>query len=197
MRWDLIKPGLLALIQSISELPANGIVWKDKSRPFVDTAIRAILLLSVKNSGASGWDDVEIEYDANQPQGQELVDLLTGIRNFTLTIQCDSYEQQDSKTAEWYLEQIRQRLSRRSAGLALNAFDCAYYGDGPVVSLDRVENNRKVSVGFVDLMLRARVSEPDTFRYGYIETVDIEPNVGLPVPLINLGSSAAVFIGVP
>jgi hypothetical protein len=171
MSWATIRPVLKSLVAELSGLTAH---WEDQKRPFVPSAIRALALLSVSPVTPVGVDDIVIDYDADRTEGQEICDNVLGVRNFTLSVKVESYEQGDALAAVNYLENLRNRLKRRSTGAALRAVGVAIRGTEPSRDLSALRDDRWTSIAVLDIRLRMAVSETDAAHgYSYIETVEI------------------------
>lgn len=167
--WETIRPALLSLVGSLTGLQT---IWSDQPQPFVSPTTRAIIRLSHGRMITQGRDEIRWDYDAARPMNEEIRDTITGLRTFALTIRCESFEQTDAHVAAEYLEQIRNRLHRRTSTASLNAVGCAVISFSPVVDLPIAVDGRAASVASLDVMLRFAMAEDDPARYGYIATVD-------------------------
>jgi hypothetical protein len=169
MNWAEIRPGLKALIASVSGLT---VVWIDEPRGYTDPITEALAVLSVTSVDGVGWDECHVIQDLTLPQGQELQDEWRGNRKFTLSIKVESEIQTDTGSAYQYLESIRDSLNFRSSAQALRDLDCAWYGSAPTQDLTAAQDQRNRSIAVIDLFMSARTTALDPIRYTYVETAD-------------------------
>ncbi len=178
--WATVRPAILALLASISDVPAANIVWEDQSRGIMSDSepttptpgASAEILCGVKQLAAVGCDSTTTREDDTAPRGLELSDVHEGIRQFVLGLACNSLEQSDALTAYQYLEQIRSRLWRKSSQAALLAVNvCCYEPNDTTQDLgNQMVDDHVMSSAILQLHIRAAVSEVGD-RYGWIETV--------------------------
>jgi hypothetical protein len=172
MNWITIRAALKTLIGDLAGLP-DGTEFEDQPRPYVGDVSRAIALLSISSVVTIGRDEVRTDYDVARPLCLEMRDVVHGVREFTLGIKVESYEQTDDATALAYCERIRDRMSFTSSLAALRAVQCAYIRHEPTRDLSTARDDRLTSIAVLDIRLRAHVTEADPARYGYMTSVQI------------------------
>lgn len=112
----------------------------------------------------------------------------TGPRQFTLSVRCDSYRQDDVYMARNTLEKLRTRMDWPRINDALDAVNCAYVDAKALVDLDAPKDSRVISMASIDFIFTTTDSEIDSENaIGYIGSVDItshlkEGAVELPAP---------------
>lgn len=173
MNWTDIRAALKTLIGNLAELPGDETQWEDQGRLYVDSVGRAVALLKTDPITPIGQDERITTYDETQALGEEMQDVLRGVRNFTLKVKVESYEQSDDSTAYTYVERVRDRISRASSLAALRDVGCAFIRTEPTADLSAVRDDRWTSIAVLDIRMRVAVSEADPARYGYIATVEV------------------------
>jgi hypothetical protein len=98
----------------------------------------------------------------------------TGPRQFTLTVRCDSYRQDDLYMARNTLEKLRTRMDWPRVNDALDAVNCAFVDSKASVDLDAPKDSRVISMASIDFIMTTTDSEIDSENpIGYIGSVDI------------------------
>jgi hypothetical protein len=176
MDFSTIRPAIKALISSLSGLNAE---WEESQRPFLDPATMAIVLLKARPVASKGTrDSVVEEFDATRPQGEEFQEVTLGSRTLVVSVKVESWDQRDAFVAHGYAERVRNRLSWASSRAALREVNVSLAKCQTIQDLDRTEDNRRISVAVLDLLLNVHVREVDTAnRYGYIQTVELEADI--------------------
>jgi hypothetical protein len=171
MNWGTIRPGLKALITSLS----GGLeaFWVDEPRGFTDPSTQAILTLTIKSVTTIGWDEMSQLQDLTKPTGHELQDEWRGNRRFTLSIKAESEIQTDTGSAYQYLENVRDRLNFRGSCETLRGLDCVVVNLIPTEDLTAALDDRNRSIAVLDVIMNARVLFLDPAEYGYIETAPV------------------------
>lgn len=176
MNWDVILPGLAALLASLTGLQVKD---RDNSQEMTnpDPTAKGQLLYSVTSCSSVGIDELRYDPDPADPTGWTTKLLICGQRYFTLQVRFEGFDQGDTLSARFYLERIRTRLNFPSSNDAINKLGCAWADDGPFILLNNTYDDRVFSVGTIDFMFNACVNEPDTSAddspIGYIQSVSI------------------------
>lgn len=146
MKWSVIRPQVLAAIQSLAVIPTY---WRDRERPFVAPGSEATCLLHTKGATAiPGDDDFRQEFNV----GTNKIDITqAGIRLFTVSVLVESYNQADDKTALEYLEDIRDGLSRPQILDILRAYNIAIRDVSETRDLSPTEDDHLVSSAQMDV----------------------------------------------
>jgi hypothetical protein len=111
--------------------------------------------------------------------GTEMQDTYSGIRLFVFQLRCESFEQEDGLVAHQYLEEIRQRLYRKTSVDALLATNVTWYdSNDQTQDVDAAADDRMNSIAVLPLHMRAAVDEVDPNRYGYVVTTSTSSSVG-------------------
>lgn len=170
MNLATVEPALLALVASLSGLPASACVFENAPRPIGSP----LALLSWVSVSGLGQDGVRWDYAAAADPLDEMTPTVQGTREARLQIAVEVYaDQRAAYSATALCERIRDRLDRPSARAALEAVDVAVATKGPVTRADYVADARLVSRGLFEVVLNAHASESDTAgRTSYIATVE-------------------------
>lgn len=172
MDWVAIKPALKTLLGNLSGLVT---VWKDEPRPMTPNgADKALCLLSLAPTSGQGFDERGRIYDATQPLNREMQEVLIGVRNVTLSVRVESFDQSHSKTALHYLEHVRARFRWKTTTAALKAINVAFRGTHEIIDLSGMKDQRIASMANLDIKLGMVSVEANPSRGGYIETVDLD-----------------------
>lgn len=161
------KETIRALISSLTGLDA---IWEAKNSPYIDSSLRAIVLLRIGAAQTVGVDELYSEWDASQV-GLEWGDTAIAQRLIPIRIKVKSYEQEDEETAAQYLERLSVKLRWQSSTDSLNSVQCGVATIGEIQDLEVTEDDREVSMASLDLTLNATFTEVDPNRYGYIAVV--------------------------
>ena len=128
------------------------------------------MLLSIGATASLGIDDRRYTYDDTAPNGEQIEFTEGGLRRFTFSIRCQSYDHTDGRTAHQIVEQVRDRIRRRSSLAALNAVECALIRREASTELPTEYDQHLVSDAQLDLILAAAVTEADPAKDTWIET---------------------------
>lgn len=176
MHLDIIEPALKTLIASLSHPTPSRRLYafmEDEPREMVDTRTQGIVLLSMPAIVTHGVDDRVLLVDLDQPLGEELADAYRGLRELTLTIKVESYDQSPGFAARAYCERIRSGLGWASSRAALRAVDLSLGQTMNTVDLSRDQDGHRVSVAALDAILNVAVHHQDPVRFGYVERVQV------------------------
>ncbi len=157
MRWDVILPGLSALLGKLTGLQ----VFEENSpQKATNAQLKAKLTFKVSSCVGLGEDEWRYTQHGAGPD-QDLT--ICGTRQFTLSVICEGYDAKATSAAYWYLERIYTRLSRPASNAALLALGVSWVDAGPFHNLSRPmgEGDRVFSIGQKDLMFTAVVNDSD------------------------------------
>jgi len=148
---------------------------------------QAIMILKIIAVVGHGGDEWQTNQDLTQPQGQELQDVYSGNRSFTLSCRVESEIQTDTGFSYEYLERVRNALNFRFNIDALHALNLAWVDALPTQDLSQTIDDRRHSIANLDILMSRRQVYTDPHRYGYIATVDLKGTIsrvpGDPDPL--------------
>lgn len=178
MNWTLIQAALLAVVQGIVTLePASSTQWIEDAR-LVVTYPR--VLLNVIASDAVGVDDVRRTYVDAAPAGQEITQVVSGQRTFTVSMRAESDSQLPDKAARVHVEKLRLCLRRPSALAQLRVAGVAIVEMHPTATVDFDWDGRRISASVMDVVFAAvaedsvRPEDSTTFIEHVELTTDIE-----------------------
>lgn len=157
MRWDLILPGLSALLAGLTGLQ---ITKTDMPQKVTDSALKAQLEFRITSCVGIGEDEWRYTADSD-PTQQHLT--ICGHRAFTLQVKCTSYDATNTHMAPWFLERIYTRMSRPTSLDAMGTLGVAWIDAGPTFDLGQSssEEERIFSIGVKDFMFTAVVNDAD------------------------------------
>lgn len=170
MNWATIKPALEALIVAIT---GEKVIFRDKRRPHLPTALKRRLELQITRTVPLGVDDRSHEFIPGNPNGSQIEFEDKGLRLFTLEVRGLSLRQVDGETAQQLVENVRDRLRRQSSLAALRAVEVALIRVGNAVDVTNTRDERAMSEFVLEVFLVAAVSEKDPTLEQFIETVEI------------------------
>jgi hypothetical protein len=168
MRWDLILPGIGNLLGRLTGLQQFE---RDSPAKLTDTRLKAKLEFAVTACTSVGRDERRYVYDGTVTDPNARVKLtITGVRQFTLSVKCVSYDHSPMMAAEWHLERIYTRLSWPSSQQALNALGVSWTGAGTFTNLSTIQKaeDRVFSLGQKDLFFTALVEDSTPPVAGYL-----------------------------
>lgn len=161
----------------VGEVSGLDTVWEDEPRPMTNPETGAICLLNWTTIRGRGVDDRIKLQDLNLPQGEELADQYRGLREGTLTIKVEAHWQLSNDRASHYLEKVRDRIQWRGYRARLRAAGIGLARVGSPVAAPEIRDDRRLSIAAVEVILNLVVTEEDPNRYGYVATVEIDPQV--------------------
>lgn len=195
MNWSTILPGIQALLVSITGLRSANVGDADDGKQKFTSAVKkgqlSFKVVSVRHIGRDETRLEEVDVVTPGPSGPSgpepdvhtihLEETVCGNREFTLQLLFEGYDHSFSKSAEYYLERIFTKLSRRTSRAALDAVGCSWTGVTPFVNLSKVVSNedRVYSRGARDFTFLTAVNDHDddpSEWVGWIETVELYSN---------------------
>lgn len=183
MRWDIILPGIAALLARLTGLQSFE---RDSAPKMTNAKAKAKLEFAVTACSTVGRDERRYTYATGPDLNATVTLVITGVRQFTISVKCVSYDHTPTKSAEWHLERIYTRLSWPSSQHALNAIGVSWVGAEKLVNLSSatgMSEDRVFSLGVKDFLFTALVedSEPADASpvtgdspIGTIDTVEIK-----------------------
>lgn len=180
-----VKATMGGILSTIAEIPPNAIRWMDEAQGSVWTGSPA-LFLRISPTSTQGIDveSVTAEGDSN-PQ----VVTVDGQRRFTLSVRCESFEQDiaSPEHAANIADTIRIRLKRTST-IAQWRGVCALEAMQPTNRVPYKNQGRNVSAYVIDLMMRTADQDIDTTLGSgdWIGEVIIDGQVGPTDPPIDV-----------
>lgn len=181
MNWSTILPGIQALLVSITGLRSANVGDADGgNQKFTSTVKKGQLSFKVVSVRHIGRDETRLE-EVDVAGDIHLEETVCGNREFTLQLLFEGYDHNFTKSAEYYLERIFTKLSRRTSRAALDAVGCSWTGVTPFVNLSKVVSNedRVFPRGARDFTFLTAVNDHDddpSEWVGWIETVELYSN---------------------
>lgn len=173
MKWSEVRPKILEVISAAVGIETH---WRDRERPFVTPTDEAMCLLHVIGTSGVGNDEFRLEHNEDT---NKLDVTQAGIRNFSVSVMVESYNQADDKTALEYLEDIRDAIARPAVQAMFREVNLAILDATQTTDLSHDEDDHAVSSASFDLMFAYgnNVSSDDG-KLGldpldWIETVEI------------------------
>jgi hypothetical protein len=156
MNWALVRPALLAAVQTVTGLSTGGrVAWKGskeasvmRAYPRVDLSVRSIVSVGdevrkvVRDDGAK---DVAV----------------SGPRRFVWSIRIESDSQTDAVSALTYEERIRTRLNRPAMGDAMRAVGVSIAEIQASQTVDFKLQDRELSVCVIDVLMNGVSNDAD------------------------------------
>lgn len=122
-----------------------------------------------------GRDGLRYEYDPARPAGAEMVPMVVGQREFTVTVIVRAWSQELSQTAETPLARLELALQMPSFQQLCRDCNLGLIGTSQIVQADRVVDDRVQSGAAIDIRFATSIHLTDTDEgQGYIETADVE-----------------------
>lgn len=164
---------LVNLIATLTGIPT---VLESDPRPFVDPTAKGIAIVSVRTTGAHGWDDARAVYDT---PSDGLVWTQCGTRRATLTVRVEQFPTAPSKWAYDVLETLRMRIQRDTSLATLRAANMALIDYEDTQDLELFYDDHRVTAATMDVILAAAVTDSDpTQEGGYIKIVQVTDDQG-------------------
>ncbi len=183
MNWEAILPGIQTLLVAVTGLrSANVGDADDGKQKFTSPVKKGQLSFKVVSVRHIGRDESRLEEVSEGPSGPiHFEETVCGNREFTLQLLFEGYDHSFTKSAEYYLERIFTKLSRRTSRAALAAVGCSWTGVSPFINLSAVisKEDRVYSRGARDFTFLTAVNDHDddpSEWTGWIETVELYSN---------------------
>jgi hypothetical protein len=179
--WATILPGIQTLLVSVTGLRSANVGDADEGKQkFISPVKKGQLSFKVISVRHIGRDETRLE-EVDVDGDIHLEETVCGNREFTLQLLFEGYDHAFTKFAEYYLERIFTKLSRRTSKTALAAVGVSWTGVTPFVNLSRVISNedRVYSRGARDFTFLTAVNDHDddpSEWAGWIETVELYSN---------------------
>jgi len=171
----VVRAALEGIITAATGIPAESIYWSARPRGWIDPPY---VVARLRSYADQGWDAIDFQYDNTRPLGEELEPHAKGLRSVTWEVQLWSSSATDAGDALALATALRDRLSLPAYTAALKAAEIAYAGTAALVELDRLQDDRELSVAQLDVYLNA-TSDVAGARLGYVETWGIEAEAEL------------------
>lgn len=155
--------------------------YKDQAKQLVNAMTQASIDLRITSTTdtltGERWT---FDPAANAGVG-DLSSAMHGMRDFTLNVQCKSYDLTYAAWAHEYAERIRTRMHSRAVRDALLAGgDVTLVNAGKVQSVDGKEDGEAVSVASLDLFMRAGFVDAPLGGLNWIQTIILTSHVKKP-----------------
>lgn len=172
MKWDVLLPGLRALLAQLTGLQVGE---KDNGdQKFTSAKKKGQLSFSIMNVKTLGRDEIRREYDEDE---DVLTETICGNREFTLGLLFEGFDHSNKNAAAWYLERVVTRLSRSTSKAALLAIETSWVGVSPFVNLNLSisDDDRVFSRGQREFTFLTCVNDADDSDGigDYIQTVEL------------------------
>jgi hypothetical protein len=172
MIWAEIAPVLIAQIQGLALQTSDPLwvpEWKDEQQTFGSPTVQSKIELEIAAASDVFQETRRTEVGAPTPG---VLATEHGMREFTLNVQCKSY---DSRYAFWafeYAERIRTRIKRESVRDALHAVNTAFLNSSAITRVEYDEDGHRVRLANLDLFFRAGFEDTEGAEVlGWIESI--------------------------
>lgn len=142
--WDVIKPAIVAFIESTGVVLPEHVVWEREAHAISYEDVIALRLLSEDSVGYDDLEDVEVSPGVLYPR-------ITGIREFVLSIRFHSRSQVTA--ARNALETVRACFQHPRLVATLEDAGVAYLSSETLQTFDEVSDERWESIGVLDVRL--------------------------------------------
>lgn len=180
--WEAISDTLLAWVEKSTGLTT---VWREEERPFHKQP--GIALLHIISTRSRGVDDIrrsDNEAEAPEPNCETQ---LSGVREFTLSIQVETQSQKPGKAARCYLESARTCLRLPSVLGKLQGQGVALIETLPTVLLDHNVDEHMASRANMDIRFAVADCKDDdavqSIEKVLVSTVFRTDPCGAPLPV--------------
>lgn len=185
--WTAIETALAAWVTARTGLEC---VWAH--RPTGWHSPQGYCLLSHAGRRTVGNDELQQDYDATAPAGEEITTAQVGQRQFTLGVQVRTWRTSGGADAKHYTSLIRDAVCLPTLSDAVfKAVDLAFARILSETDLLSQQDGREMSVAQLDLRFNATALTADT-PTGYIATLD---DFRLEVPSGTLRWTGDIAIG--
>jgi hypothetical protein len=179
MLWAAIAPVLLSVIQSIAletSDPLWSVEWARQQRAFGSPTVQAGVYLKITSSRPV-FDEVRFKFHA---PSNTVKDVIHGMRDFTLNVQCKSYSHAYADWAHEYAERIRTRMNRNAVRNSLIAVNTVFLEAGVITDVNGEEDGRELSLANLDLFFRAGFEDEPATGLNWIEKLELTSHLKSP-----------------
>ena len=179
--YDVFETNILAWAEAVTGLT---FYWRERARGH--ERAKAFGKLNILLDEALGVDEVRKSFDGAAPNGEQIEQTISGNRIIVVSIQVKSRSQRPLETARFHLSKLRTSLRDEVRLAAFRADSIAVVRSEAFQNLDFTEQNRRVSLGNMDVRFATVVNE-GIAATTYIETVEVSSTFDPPVsPAIEL-----------
>ncbi len=129
MSWADTEDAIHAAIVEAARLPATQVRWKHQNFDWEDNPC---VVLSLGGDITIGIDRIKYTQDLSRPNGQEIRQQVSGLREVALEIECYSDSVTGNITARRLCELIRTRMRLPSVRYGMRAVGVTPFDPGPV-----------------------------------------------------------------
>jgi hypothetical protein len=178
MIWAEIAPVLLAQVQGLAlqtSDPLWSAEWRDEKQEFASPTVQAKIELEITSAAP-------VFQETRQTEGAapDFNTILTehGMREFTLNVQCKSYDSRYEFWAFEYAERIRTRIRRQAVREALKTVNTAFLSSSAITRLEHDEDGHRVRTANLDLFFRAGFEDSEGAEVvGWIESIALTSRI--------------------
>lgn len=166
MAWEDIERAVQVAIVTASRLPARQVIWS--YQPFPEPTLDYVRL-SFGGETVVGFDRIATTQDLTRPAGQEMGQVVRGLREVPLELECFSADVYGSSAARRLAELIRTRIQLDTIRYPLNKAGITPFDSGPV---NWIPDSVGIFRGRATLTLRCYVAVSEAEEYtGYIARI--------------------------
>lgn len=169
-----IKTTLTGLALDVADPLWTGVKFRDQKRPFVSPTVKAEIVIRIAQSRRIAGGE-RATFTPGSPGSLSIA--MHGVREFTVNVQAKSYRLEYAGWAHEYLERIRTRIERQSVRDAMLVQSLVCHDVGPIIELEGKEDGAALSVGSLDLFMRAGFVDTAETSQNWIETIELTSHV--------------------
>jgi hypothetical protein len=169
-----IKTTITGLALDVADPLWTGAKFRDQKRPFISPTLGAEIVIRIAQSRVVAGDE-RATFTPGSPGSLSIA--MHGIREFTVNVQAKSHKLEYAGWCHEYLERIRTRIMRRSVRDAMLVQNLICYEAGPIIELEGKEDGAALSVGSLDLFMRAGFVDTAETGQNWIETIELTSHV--------------------
>jgi hypothetical protein len=157
--WQDIADSLQRWVEDATGLRT---VWREEERPFTKSLRdKAIAMLHIVSTRSRGVDDIRGVDNLDAAPASNIDTTLCGMREFTLSVQVESFSQKPNDAARCFLEEARTRLRLPSVLGKLQSNGLALIETMPTVLLDRIVDDHMISRANMDVRFSVAENQVD------------------------------------
>jgi hypothetical protein len=163
-----LQAGIKTIVANLTTLPAIQVVWFDEAQPAVIGSVQALGRVQIFALRAIGQRDDFVFAEAVPDDDGPLYETVTGIREMTLRVRVETYDQRANLTARFYLETMRKKLQALSTTTSFQALGLGFQSTESLTDISIPVNSRMQSFAALDMKMNGFDSWTDPTTYSRI-----------------------------